>query len=112
MLRTLAAQAWADGDLKPSERAFLEAIAHAGGLRQSKWQRWLDEPTPPPPIRTLQRYIVDPNDRLDLVTQMLALSWVDQVVSPEEWALVEAVGVGLDVPLDTLQALLEELEAA
>ena len=111
ILQTLAAEAWADGQLKACERRFLMAVASDNRIPSGRWGKWLTSPPPLPTTSALMAALPDATDRLDLVTQMLALSWSDQEVSPEEWAMVESVGKALGVPQEALQSMFEGLAA-
>ena len=109
-MRALIHMAWADGQLSPNEQTLIHKYFRKLGLSESEAERALmSEPEEEPDWNALPAEIPNPLQRLELIRALMELSFCDDVLTGEEYTIVEKVAKLLGVGEDELERLRQEV---
>ncbi len=106
LVQTLAAMAWADGDIDLHQEKILRELFVEEDLPAELVTQWLEFPVAFPCVEELAGLLPDSSDRLDLVTQLLHMAFTDRILHPKEANLMRILGAEFGV----CEQVLEELQ--
>lgn len=112
IVQALSHLAWADGKLDPREEQMLRQVFGRFGLGEAETQAALAPQQGKPNFKTLATLIPSPAGRKKLVKMLLELSFADDLLTFEEYRMIEKVSKQLAVSDDDLEELRSQIVAS
>ena len=101
--------AWADGQIEPSEKQLLLTMMGRLGLSPSEAQAALEQPPHEVDLKALALTLPAKEDRLNLMKLLMEVSFADDILTVDEYLILERAEQALGITEEEAEQLRQQL---